>query len=586
MPFYFTPWIILPLLSALTNGALAVVAWKRRNRASAGHLYWVMLGCSGWSLSYVLNTTATSLPLKVLFLKCGLTFAGIMLWRLPAFFLALLGFDRFNCGRNLFLFAVEPAVAVACSWITVLQPVMRHDFNLVPADGLILLGYVAGPLYRLHIDYVYVVESVLTLLCLFQLVATTNSRTKKRATVLGLIGIYLPLLTDIIRVSPAREFSLATSVLFLTGLCFWYGTLHFNLLDLITIGRETLLEEMDEPLLVVDPDGRLAACNYAAFSLGVTEASVGLHFADLFPGGSCFSSLASAENNTVLHDGNSDHWWLISKKDLIKEGSNHGSLFILRDITRQQQLQNELRESKSSLTVALAAEKAARGDQERFIDMICHEYRTPLAIIQSSHDILSIAAVDSRQRDASLATLSQAVKRLKELFDGYLQKNEIERRLALQPAAIECGDFVEQLLKEATVLWGERFIMTDRFVSPCTIFADTGLLKTALLNIFDNAIKYSPTDKNVVCTLTATVSTVTLTCANRIEGPGKIDATRIFSKYYRGGNTQGISGSGVGLYLLNRIITELGGTVDVEVVAEDHFHVVITLPCCAKGACL
>lgn len=61
MPFYFTPYIILPLFSAVVNACLAGFARRRRHVPAALPLFWLMVGMSGWSLAYALNTAATIL---------------------------------------------------------------------------------------------------------------------------------------------------------------------------------------------------------------------------------------------------------------------------------------------------------------------------------------------------------------------------------------------------------------------------------------------------------------------------------------------------------------------------------------------
>ena len=154
MPFYYTPWIILPLLSALLNGALAFHARKLRNVPVAAKLFWVMAGTAGWCVFYALNTAAATLELKILFLKCGFCSAAVMLANMPLMFIALMG--RSDLARSrvaLMLFSAVPAISVTSSLVPGLQPFFRSGFHLVARGDLLLLGYTVGFWYPVHIGY-------------------------------------------------------------------------------------------------------------------------------------------------------------------------------------------------------------------------------------------------------------------------------------------------------------------------------------------------------------------------------------------------------------------------------------------------
>ncbi|MDO9139353.1 MAG: histidine kinase N-terminal 7TM domain-containing protein [Methylobacter sp.] len=576
MPFYYTPYIILPLLSALVNGALAVKAGKLRNIPAASRLFWVMLGCSGWSLSYALNTASTALDMKEFFLKCGFTFGSITLINLPLLFLALMGLTRLINRWSILLFAVIPLISTTLNWIPELQVFFRSDFHLVQTGNLLLISFVEGFWYKLHFKYLYVLQLLIFLLALWFIFR--SSRVRRNSLILALVGMFLPLLTDILPYSPANEFSMATSVLFLTGLCFWWAALRHHLLDLVPIAREKLFEEMHEPVLIMDSHCRMAAINNAASQLGLEQSSVGLSLVELFPLGTPLYSLASLENNGVLHDLENNRWWRISRKELYKDNEHQGALLVLHDITPLQQLQIELEESKKHLVVSLAAEQRARGEQERFLDMIAHEYRTPLAIIQVNHDILGIASLDIKQQEKSLATMSQGIRRLKEIFDSYLQKSDFERKLELNLAPLDGAHFIRKILSEAEALWGKRFALTCDNETPLIINADQKLLKTVILNLLDNAAKYSPPSDTVALTTELTDREMIFVCENSLASSGEIDIPQIFNKFYRGKNIQGTSGSGVGLYLVSKIIEEHGGSAEVEICAQEGFRITIRLP--------
>jgi signal transduction histidine kinase len=86
------------------------------------------------------------------------------------------------------------------------------------------------------------------------------------------------------------------------------------------------------------------------------------------------------------------------------------------------------------------------------------------------------------------------------------------------------------------------------------VYGDAGLLSQVLGNLISNAVKYSPGGAPVCITSAQDGAQVVVTIEDRGIGIPDADRERVFERYYRGSNTSGIVGSGVGLYLAKTII--------------------------------
>jgi len=93
----------------------------------------------------------------------------------------------------------------------------------------------------------------------------------------------------------------------------------------------------------------------------------------------------------------------------------------------------------------------------------------------------------------------------------------------------------------------------------------------------DNAIKYSTTEKHLAVTGTATARNVTLTIRDRGTGIARKDLSRVFERFYRGGNVTS-SGSGLGLPIAKRIVESHGGRIEVRSTVGSGTEVDVTLP--------
>lgn len=234
-------------------------------------------------------------------------------------------------------------------------------------------------------------------------------------------------------------------------------------------------------------------------------------------------------------------------------------------IGRQLGMTAKLLELHRQLEGALKSEREALDNQIRFVEMLSHEYRTPLAIIRANLDILEMK--DSSlggQSSGNFSKMKRAIARLVEVMDSSLGRERLEENRAVQPMneELELGFLLDQLVGESRELWSERVF--ERFgggCAGCSVFGDRLLLKTALLNLIDNAVKYSAADTPVRIFLTSRQGDAVVAVVNRGSVIAPDERERVFDKFYRGTGSANTRGAGLGLYLVRKIIEQMGGRV-------------------------
>jgi two-component system phosphate regulon sensor histidine kinase PhoR len=150
---------------------------------------------------------------------------------------------------------------------------------------------------------------------------------------------------------------------------------------------------------------------------------------------------------------------------------------------------------------------------------------------------------------------------------------------ATERATVEPADLVEDALQGfRPVLANLEFDLVIDVPSDLPqISVDRPAMIQALDNIVDNAIKYSTIDKHLAVTGTATAKSVTLTIRDRGTGIDRKDLSRVFERFYRGGNVVA-SGSGLGLPIAKRIVESHGGRIEVRSTSGEGTEVDVTLP--------
>lgn len=230
------------------------------------------------------------------------------------------------------------------------------------------------------------------------------------------------------------------------------------------------------------------------------------------------------------------------------------TLLIMR--TRNLNRQKSAAEAAASISRrTLEQEQVHREQQSRFISMLTHELKTPISVAQISLDSMEErgAAYDRIQR--TLHNMNDVVERcrISDAIEG-ARFNVVRQEIGLREAVFERIDLVLDPSRVKVFEGQDVFIKTD-----------SQLVGIILSNLLDNALKYSP--EGTVVTVHVSPMELhgsagaSIVITNEIGKVGIPDATKVFQKYYRSKAAEGMSGSGLGLYLTAGIADLLGGSV-------------------------
>jgi signal transduction histidine kinase len=212
-------------------------------------------------------------------------------------------------------------------------------------------------------------------------------------------------------------------------------------------------------------------------------------------------------------------------------------------------------------------ERKAVLEQSRFIGMITHELKTPLAVIDAATQSLERAA---RAEHATVSyrydRIRRAVQRIERLVDQFLSADQIDHvHGQLKISTFDAARLLKGVA-DASLCAPERIHL--QLPEQASLSADAAQMRIALANLVDNAIKYSPADSPIHLSLRACSRNgcggMEFVVAD--EGPGvPVELRdRIFSRYTRGEDVGHISGAGLGLYLVQRIVAAHQGTVTLQ----------------------
>ncbi|MGA9116778.1 MAG: ATP-binding protein [Bacteroidota bacterium] len=229
---------------------------------------------------------------------------------------------------------------------------------------------------------------------------------------------------------------------------------------------------------------------------------------------------------------------------------------------------------ESRKEVRLHEEEAARlAELNRlktdFLSYVSHEFRTPLAAIRLFADLMEDGNhADPGRRKEFLNTIRGEADRLERMVGNVLDAARMEAgSLPMEVAAVDLVSVVSAALARADYrLTGQGFFVTyETPPEPVTVCADSFMLESAILNIIDNAVKYSPGERRLGVRVSREGEFGV--CAVQDAGIGIPPASlpHIFQRFYRDpGSGSRVQGTGVGLSLVKHILDAHGGHIRVE----------------------
>jgi len=315
------------------------------------------------------------------------------------------------------------------------------------------------------------------------------------------------------------------------------------------------LAYVGDGVVLLDHDGRVRFWNSAAAAItGIRDADVvGRPPSEVLPSWAGLTRLAEladadapqrARPVTVpLETESGDRWVAVTGVAF-----DEGVVYALRDVTDEQMFER------------------TRSD---FVATASHELRTPLAAVYGAARTLrrTDIQIPAEQQETFLDIIVSETERLTTIVSQILLAGQLEGgRVDVAATAIDLEPLVESVLVSTRVRAPEHIALRfARNGDRAAALADEDKLRQVLVNLLDNAIKYSPDGGEVVVELAGGAGRVRLSVRDHGLGIPPGEQERIFEKFYRldPALTRGVGGSGLGLFISRELVSRMGGSLTV-----------------------
>ncbi len=281
----------------------------------------------------------------------------------------------------------------------------------------------------------------------------------------------------------------------------------------------------------------------------------------------------------VLLDASDDHAAIHSRQQSVNElRLMHARQHKL--IGRQRALISELIEAKSELDYHRREAERISENKSRFIAMMSHEFRTPLASIINYAELAKEEATSSNDVQKSIETISRSARHLTSLVEAVLDDASLD---AGQVELLEYDFDLLALLNDMAAMMApmaaEKGLSFATFVEPDVpkmVHADEVRLRQVLINLLGNAIKFTD-DGGVKLTTTYNNGRLAVTVSDSGPGISIEDQERVFQAFERG-SSGGATGAGLGLTITLRLVELMHGEVSLDSMPGEGCTVSVHVP--------
>jgi diguanylate cyclase (GGDEF)-like protein len=367
--FYF-------LIAAAVVVWATLVVWKRRDALGGRVLFWIMVAIQVWTLTAAAEAFVSTLSAKIIWSKVQYL-GGVSAGPLLLVFTLLYTHRKYLLTRrNLILFSITPILVLLLVWTNEFHGLFWVGFEPHFYSNSVLYVYQYGPLFWVHAIYAYACTGTSAfLLGQEYLRASPTYRRQYGAFLLSTLGPILGSLLYLLGWNPMPGLDLSALSFAITGLFIAYGTHVYGLMELIPIARHTLVDVLEDGVVVIDLRNRIVDMNRAVLNMfSFKNAPIGQ---DVFMTFHQYPLLAATllqkppAPMEVILPGNPDHHLDVRLTEVLGDrGQTEGHIAVLRDITDRKKIEAALDEKRQQMELMAITDDLTGLYNRRYLDKV------------------------------------------------------------------------------------------------------------------------------------------------------------------------------------------------------------------------
>lgn len=229
-------------------------------------------------------------------------------------------------------------------------------------------------------------------------------------------------------------------------------------------------------------------------------------------------------------------------------------------------LVSELEKAKAEVSISLEKEKEVGQMKSRFVSMASHEFRTPLSSVQLSASLIDkyLTKPDHEAIIKHTNRIKNSVQLLNGILNDFLSLEKLEAGVVTaNTQAINLVHLAEEISEEMQMICKKnQHIVYQHTGAEAEFDLDAHLLKSSIINLISNAVKYSGEDSFIEFSTEINDKLCTIIVKDNGIGIPEEDQKNLFEPFFRAHNTGNIPGTGLGLNIVKRYVSLMNGELD------------------------
>jgi len=559
--YSWTSGAILPLISALCVVTSALFAWKSKRVAATKPFVAIQIGAMIWCVAYVMELCSTHVALAVFW--SDVAYIGIAFLPPASAWFALVYSDRVRkpSAVGWAVLAVQPVTVLPLVWFNP-GDIFRRAIHMDHIGQHFLLAFDPGPayLYNVIISHLFMAYAWGTF---FYFALHRSNAFRKQARML-FVAFILPVVGNVLYrsgIGPVIHYDVTPSMFSLCGLITTYSLFRLSFLELAPIARGTIVEQMVDPVLVVNTRGRLVDFNRAASQvLDLSpEILVGQDAHRLLQASGRFTG-SNVGSDALYHHG--ERVFAVKRSPLNDPYRGEiGQVLHFSDLTERLELESRLKAAKEE------ADAASRA-KSNFLANMSHEIRTPMNGVIGLSDLLEETSLNDRQLQYTHA-IQSCSRSLMHIIDEILDFSKIEAgKMTLNPEPLD----LISVLRDVTI--AHRVIAEGKLLqfylelpsrTRIPVLADASALRQVLNNLIGNAIKFTASGSVMVRLEDLGGGDYAIDVEDTGIGISNEKHSSVFDRFSQAdeSTTREFGGTGLGLTITKQLVSMMGGQISV-----------------------
>ena len=550
MAWQQTPYTLPLLVAAIVSAGLLVITVRSRTNRGVVPLLGVLVAATTWSVADVIRLSSTDLTIKVV--MNDIRFVGPVLVTVSVFLFAAEYTNReeWLAPRRVmalfFVHAVTLVLVATNPW----HYLVRQNIGIDQSVSFVLMDITWGPWYYFHAFYSYLLLIAAAVMLVLKLSESTDVQTYRGQALAILVATLVPWGMNAAFIAGLTEVDLTSLGFTVTGWMYAIAVFRYQILDILPIARSTVVDNMEEGYLVLDPDDNVVDVNEKVTEiLGVErEHLIGRpiraldeeyqEVLDRFG-----QKLEMRDQISIDLDGETRYYDVDLSPVYDQRDQVTGRVVLIRDITEQERQQRQLKRQKAQLERQTEQLERQNERLEDFASIVSHDLRNPINVVSGRLELARMSP-DEKHFDEMEAGLDRMGSIIDDMLLMARQGQAVSKTELVSVPTIAADAWSNVETKSASI----------DVESTREIQADRGRLLQLFENLFRNAIDHGREDVSI------RVGDIADGFFVEDDGPGIPEAERdVLEKGY----TTADGGTGFGLSIVQTAVQSHGWDVDI-----------------------